>query len=211
MHFLWKLGLTSGFFFFCVFNSCWGWEWNTWFPSSGNGNEKLHSIYENIYNVSGRLHNHCVKHRKNCECCPRHSLFKGHSVIVDIVVLNCQKCNQFLKCQVSGNKSENLIFFLNIFWKLISTALQWAVWIFSKLRFHENWKLIFKAYLDWAVLVEPHCKLMDPSFSDFWEVGLSWANKLFVEKLEVPSSRDSALEIIIIIISNFELFLLTQN
>ena len=22
-----------------------------------------------------------IKHRKNCECCPRHSLFKGHNVI----------------------------------------------------------------------------------------------------------------------------------
>ena len=28
------------------------------------------------------------KHRKNCECCPCHSLFKGHKVIVNIVVLN---------------------------------------------------------------------------------------------------------------------------
>ena len=28
-----------------------------------------------------------TKHRKNCECCPRHSLFKGHNVNVNIVVL----------------------------------------------------------------------------------------------------------------------------
>ena len=28
------------------------------------------------------------KHRKNCECCHRHSLFKGHNVNVNIVVLN---------------------------------------------------------------------------------------------------------------------------
>ena len=49
------------------------------------------------------------KHRKNCECCPRHSLFKGHNVIVNIVVLNCQKCNQCLKCQVSGHKSLGLL------------------------------------------------------------------------------------------------------
>ena len=33
------------------------------------------------------------KHCKNCECCPCHSLFKGHKVIVYIVVLNCQQCN----------------------------------------------------------------------------------------------------------------------
>ena len=45
------------------------------------------------------------KHRKNCEFCPRPSLFKGHNVNVSIVVLNCQKCNQCLKCQVSGHKN----------------------------------------------------------------------------------------------------------
>ena len=39
-------------------------------------------------------------HRKICECCPRHSLFKCHNVIVNIVFLNCQKRNQCLKCQV---------------------------------------------------------------------------------------------------------------
>ena len=44
-----------------------------------------------------------LKHCKNCKCCPRHSLFKGHKVIVDIVVLNCQQCNQCLKCQVSSH------------------------------------------------------------------------------------------------------------
>ena len=45
------------------------------------------------------------KHRKNCECCHHHSVFKGHNAIVHIVVLNCQKCNQCLKCQVSGHKN----------------------------------------------------------------------------------------------------------
>ena len=48
------------------------------------------------------------KHRKNCECCPRPSFFKGHNVIVNVIVLNCQKCNQCLKCQVSGHKSLGL-------------------------------------------------------------------------------------------------------
>ena len=38
-----------------------------------------------------------IKHRKNCVCCPCHSLFKGHKVIVNIVVLNRQQCNQCLK------------------------------------------------------------------------------------------------------------------
>ena len=45
------------------------------------------------------------KHRKNCECCHHHSFFKGHNVIVYIVVLNCQKCKKCLKCQVSGHKN----------------------------------------------------------------------------------------------------------
>ena len=43
------------------------------------------------------------KHCKNCECCPRHSLFKGHNV------LNCQKCNQCLKVQVSSHKFLGLL------------------------------------------------------------------------------------------------------
>ena len=55
----------------------------------------------------GKLHK---KHRKNCECCHHHSLFKGHNVNVNIVVLNCQKWNQCLKCQVSGHKSLGLLF-----------------------------------------------------------------------------------------------------
>ena len=50
------------------------------------------------------------KHRKNCERCHHHSLFKGHNVNVNIVVPNCQKCNQCLKCQVSGHKSRGLLF-----------------------------------------------------------------------------------------------------
>ena len=46
------------------------------------------------------------KHHKNCECCPCH-LFKV-TMSAEIVALNCQKCNQCLKCQVSGHtKSEN--------------------------------------------------------------------------------------------------------
>ena len=38
------------------------------------------------------------------------TLFKGHNIIVNIVVSNCQKCNQCLRCQVSGHKklSKNL-------------------------------------------------------------------------------------------------------
>ena len=50
------------------------------------------------------------KHRKNCECCRHHSLFKGHNVNINIVVLNYQKWNQCLKCQVSGYKSLGLLF-----------------------------------------------------------------------------------------------------
>ena len=53
---------------------------------------------------------YAIKHRKNCECCHHYSLINGHNVIVDIVFLNCQKCNQCLKCQVSGHKSLGLLF-----------------------------------------------------------------------------------------------------
>ena len=46
----------------------------------------------------------------NCECCHHHSLLKGHNVNVKIVVPNCQKCYQCLKCQVSGHKYRGLPF-----------------------------------------------------------------------------------------------------
>ena len=53
-----------------------------------------------------------LKHCKNCECCPCHSLFKGHKVIVNNVVVTCQQCNQCFKCQVSGHKiAKNLKIF----------------------------------------------------------------------------------------------------
>ena len=43
------------------------------------------------------------------------SLFiQGHNVIVNIVVLNCQKCNQCLKCQVSGLESLESLCSLNV-------------------------------------------------------------------------------------------------
>ena len=51
------------------------------------------------------------KHRKNCKCCHHHSVFKGHNVIIHIVVLNCQKCDQCfsVKSQVTKTfkTSEN--------------------------------------------------------------------------------------------------------
>ena len=47
------------------------------------------------------------KHRKNYECCPRHSLFKSHNVIFNMVFLNFQKCNQCFDCLVSGQASPN--------------------------------------------------------------------------------------------------------
>ena len=59
--------------------------------------------------------NFSLKHRKNCECCHHHSLFKGHNVTVNIVVLNCQKWNQCLKCQSSGHQSLKLPF--GVFYK----------------------------------------------------------------------------------------------
>ena len=67
------------------------------------------------------------KHCKNCECCHHHSLFKGHNVIVHIVVLNCQKCNQ---CQVSGHNSLGVFLNLwvwNFFWKLGTFPKIWNI------------------------------------------------------------------------------------
>ena len=69
----------------------------------------LHALYHQMHRLFVKSTNF-VKHCKNCECCPRHSLFKGHNVNVNIAVLNCQKCNQCLKCQVLGHKSLGLLF-----------------------------------------------------------------------------------------------------
>ena len=56
--------------------------------------QKIGTIVKNIARIANAV--------------PCHSLFKGDNVNVNIVVLNCQKCNQCLKCQVSGHKkSEN--------------------------------------------------------------------------------------------------------
>ena len=52
-------------------------------------------VLQNISNFLGVM---IRKHRKNCECCHHHSLLKGHNVNVKIVVPNCQKCYQCLKC-----------------------------------------------------------------------------------------------------------------
>ena len=72
------------------------------------------------------------KHRKNCECCHHHSVFKGHNVIVHSVVLNCQKCNQCLKCQVSGHKNFQKI------WKLSKNLKTFQ----KSEKFSKIWKLL---------------------------------------------------------------------
>ena len=38
------------------------------------------------------------------------TLYSRVTMIVNIVVLNCQKCNQCLKCQISAHKSIGLLF-----------------------------------------------------------------------------------------------------
>ena len=68
------------------------------------------SILERMWFLLVSKHKCSPKHRKNCECCHHHSVFKGYNVNVNIAVLNCQKCNQCLKCQVSGHKCLGLIF-----------------------------------------------------------------------------------------------------
>ena len=42
-----------------------------------------------------------VKHRKNCECCPVSQLIVRKQRLSWIQVLNCQNCNQCLKCHLS--------------------------------------------------------------------------------------------------------------
>ena len=84
--------------------------------------------------VSSQFFKHC----KNCECYPRHSLFnlnfKGHKVIVSIVVLNCQQCNQCLKCQVSGHKTLRLLCFEDkchcLCFLLVRTCLHHSKWYY---------------------------------------------------------------------------------
>ena len=41
------------------------------------------------------------KHRKNCECCPVSQLIVRKQRLLLIYVLNCQYCNQCLKCHKS--------------------------------------------------------------------------------------------------------------
>ena len=41
------------------------------------------------------------KHRKNCECCPVSQLIDRKQRLLLIQVLNCQYCNQCLKCHKS--------------------------------------------------------------------------------------------------------------
>ena len=71
-----------------------------------------------------------LKDRKNCECCHK-SAFKGHNVIVHIVVLNCQKCNQCPKCQVSGNKSFQKFRKSEFFFKNLKSEIFLKIWQFS--------------------------------------------------------------------------------
>ena len=70
------------------------------------------------------------KHHKNCECCPYHSLFKGHKVVVNNVFLNSQQCNQCLKCQVSGHKifrkSGNFSAKLKFFFKNLKIVIKYC-------------------------------------------------------------------------------------
>ena len=58
------------------------WKWSNGVKISEMGIVQCKSITNNVESY---------KHRKNCECCHHHSLFKGHNVIVHIVVddINC--------------------------------------------------------------------------------------------------------------------------
>ena len=56
-----------------------------------------------------------LRESKNCECCHQHSLFKGHNVNVNIVVLNYEnEIRVLLSCQETAKKEimwENGNFF----------------------------------------------------------------------------------------------------
>ena len=86
-----------------------------------------HQMLTQICVIISNLENaECItKHRKNCECCHHHSVFKSHNVIVSFVVLNC------LRCQVSGHKS---------------LAFEGEIWNFPKTwKFSKNLKFFRKS------------------------------------------------------------------
>ena len=86
------------------------------------------------------------KHRKNCECCHHHSVFKGHNVIVHIVGLNWQKCNQCLKCQVSGHKNFQKIWKLSKHLKHSKNLNTSKIWkLLRNLEISENLKKLHKS------------------------------------------------------------------
>ena len=90
----------------------------------------LHELRSNEFHALFLFSGTEAKHHKNCKCCPRHSLFKGHNVKVNIVVLNCQKCIQRLKCQVSGHKSQGLLF-EGVLHMSLSLSFCWSGHVFS--------------------------------------------------------------------------------
>ena len=99
------------------------------------------AVYK-IQNIKIYLSDGCqykIKHRKNCECCHHHSVFKGHNVIVHIVVLNCQKCNQCLKCQVSGHNNFQKI------WQLSKNLKTFQI----SENFSKIWKLLRNLNIFW--------------------------------------------------------------
>ena len=72
------------------------------------GRVKLYSTRTSWYHFIVRRNNPNIARIANAVPC--HSFFKGHNVIVNTFVHNCQKCNQCLKCQVSGHKSSQSLF-----------------------------------------------------------------------------------------------------
>ena len=107
--------------------------------------------------------------------CPCHSLFKGHKVIVNNVVLNCQQCNQCLKCQVSGHKiSKNL--------KIFQTSE-----IFQKM------KKCHKKLSSWVVIISCHScdRTLDTWDTDYLADNWEQQYKRLLCDLWIKSDRDS--------------------
>ena len=96
----------------------------------------------------------CCKPCKNCVSCHHHCVFKGHNVSVHIVVLNCQKCNQCLKCQVSsGHKYLGLLFEVAL--KMSCHVVKLSKWILVR-----SSHFVFLSFLLYCTVIVRFCMIL---------------------------------------------------
>ena len=115
-------------------------------------------VYFSIFTIS------CWKQCKNCECCPCHSLFKGHKVNVNIARLS--DWNQYIKCHVSGYKSLGL---------QMSWWLSWLILIRSCLLIRHCHCLCH-----YLVVGQWSCHISSSLWSDNFKVTSIWSHSLRV-------------------------------